>query len=115
MLRRVRPRSHAFFSNFCPADLFSVRRTNDSRGFSVKERSLRSTTCSAAASTTRLIASARPQLGRDETNSRGGIMKYLLMLIAALALLGTAQATSTAADCCGGGACCFPDSPCCAQ
>ena len=33
-------------------------------------------------------------------------MKYLLMIVAAIALIGTANATSRSADCCGGGACC---------
>ena len=30
-------------------------------------------------------------------------MKYLLMIVAAIALVGTANATSRFADCCGGG------------
>ena len=34
-------------------------------------------------------------------------MKYLLMIITALAFVGTATATERNADCCGGGACCF--------
>ena len=42
-------------------------------------------------------------------------MKYLLMIMVALALVGTATATSTAADCCGGGACCPVKLPCCAK
>src|SRR5881394_654637 len=40
-------------------------------------------------------------------------MKYLLMIIAALALVGTASATSSSADCCGGGGCCPIKMPCC--
>lgn len=40
-------------------------------------------------------------------------MKYLLAIIAALALVGTASATSRSADCCGGGACCLIKSGCC--
>ena len=33
-------------------------------------------------------------------------MKYLLMIITALAMIGTATANSPVADCCGGGRCC---------
>ena len=33
-------------------------------------------------------------------------MKYLLMIITALAMIGTATATSRVADCCGGAKCC---------
>jgi hypothetical protein len=42
-------------------------------------------------------------------------MKYLLMIVAAIALVGTANATSRSADCCGGGACCPIKPPCCAK
>jgi hypothetical protein len=41
-------------------------------------------------------------------------MKYLLMILVAFALVGTAAATSIAADCCGG-ACCLVKMPCCAK
>jgi hypothetical protein len=41
-------------------------------------------------------------------------MKYLLMIVAALALVGTANATSRSADCCSGGCCPFK-LPCCAK
>jgi hypothetical protein len=41
-------------------------------------------------------------------------MKYLLMMVAALALVGTANATSRSATCCGG-ACCLVKSSCCAK
>ena len=41
-------------------------------------------------------------------------MRYLLMVIAALAMIGTATATSPVADCCGGGLCCF-GGHCCAK
>ena len=40
-------------------------------------------------------------------------MKYLLAIMAAMALIGTAEATSRSADCCGGGACCGGVSHCC--
>jgi hypothetical protein len=40
-------------------------------------------------------------------------MKYLLMITAALALIGTASAKSRPADCCQGGACCKAQSACC--
>jgi hypothetical protein len=42
-------------------------------------------------------------------------MKYLLMIVAAIALIGTANATSRSADCCGGGACCLLNLSCCAK
>jgi hypothetical protein len=42
-------------------------------------------------------------------------MKYLFAIIAALALVGTASATSSSADCCGGGSCCLIKMPCCAK
>jgi hypothetical protein len=38
-------------------------------------------------------------------------MKYLFAIIAALALVGTASATSSSADCCGGGSCCLIKCP----
>jgi hypothetical protein len=44
------------------------------------------------------------------------IMKYLLMITAALALISTSSATpsrSAAAGCCKGGACCKAQSACC--
>lgn len=43
-------------------------------------------------------------------------MKYLLMILAAMALVGTATATAESADdCCGGGACCLVKVSCCAK
>jgi hypothetical protein len=42
-------------------------------------------------------------------------MKLLFIAIAALALVGTASATSSSADCCGGGGCCLIKMPCCAK
>jgi hypothetical protein len=43
-------------------------------------------------------------------------MKYLLSIVAALALVGTANATSRSADCCtGGGGCCLIKLGCCAK
>ncbi len=41
-------------------------------------------------------------------------MKYLLTILAALALVGTATATSLS-DCCDGGACCMVHLGCCAK
>jgi len=42
-------------------------------------------------------------------------MKYLLMIIATVALIGTASAAprNAAASCCNGGACCKANSACC--
>ena len=40
-------------------------------------------------------------------------MKYLLMIVAALAFVGTANATSRSADC--GGGCCLVKTSCCAK
>ena len=42
-------------------------------------------------------------------------MKYLLILMTAVAFVGTANATSRSADCCGGGACCMVKLSCCAK
>lgn len=42
-------------------------------------------------------------------------MKYLLMIVTAIALVGTASATSRSADCCGGGICCLVQTSCCAK
>jgi hypothetical protein len=44
-------------------------------------------------------------------------MKYLLMIVTALALVTTANATSRLVDSCGccGGACCLVKSGCCAK
>ena len=43
-------------------------------------------------------------------------MKYLFALVAALALVGTASATSRSADCCtGGNGCCLVKQGCCAK
>ena len=41
-------------------------------------------------------------------------MKYLLTILAALALVGTATATSNA-DCCAGSPCCMVHLDCCAK
>jgi hypothetical protein len=53
------------------------------------------------------FASARlpGERGLIEFNRRDS-MKYLLMIITTLAMIGTATATSRVADCCGGGRCC---------
>ena len=42
-------------------------------------------------------------------------MKYLLMIVAALTLVGTANATSRSASCCGGGPCCLIKLGCCGK
>ena len=42
-------------------------------------------------------------------------MKYLLILVATLALVGTANAKSRSASCCNGGACCKAHAHCCAK
>jgi hypothetical protein len=50
---------------------------------------------------------------RKETQQKDS-MKYLFIAVAALALIGTASATSSSADCCGtGGGCCPIKMPCC--
>src|ERR1700682_809033 len=43
--------------------------------------------------------------GEEKETQQEDSMKYLLMIVAAIALVGTANATSRSADCCGGGAC----------
>jgi hypothetical protein len=72
MLRCVRAWSHAFFGNVYAADLFPSRGANDLLESCIEERTLRSATCSAAASIVHLVASARLELGRDEKNSTEG-------------------------------------------
>jgi hypothetical protein len=42
-------------------------------------------------------------------------MKYLLVLVAAFAFVGSATATSRSTDCCDGGACCLVHLSCCAE
>lgn len=42
-------------------------------------------------------------------------MKYLFTILAAMALIGTANATSRSADCCGGGQSCCWMGHCCAK
>ena len=74
-----------------------------------------SSACSTAARLTvnsRRLAHAVSEM---QSNSTGGtFMKYLLMMIIALATIGTATATSQRADCCGGGKCCS-GGHCCAS
>jgi hypothetical protein len=60
----------------------------------------------------RLVRSAGES--RKETRKENS-MKYLLAIIAALALVGTASATSRSADCCGGNGCCPVKLGCCAE
>ena len=72
MLRCVRAWSHAFFGNVYAADLFLSTGANDLFGSYIEKRTLRSATCSPAASIVHLVASARPDFGRDEKNSTGG-------------------------------------------
>ena len=76
---------------------------------------LATSTCSTAA---RLIGSRRWLVrrgGRGKETQQEDSMKYLLMIVAAIALVGTASATSRSADCCGGGACCLVNLSCCAK
>jgi hypothetical protein len=61
------------------------------------------------------MALARPDSGEEKEIQQEDSMKYLLMIVAAIALVGTANATSRSADCCGGGACCLLKLSCCAK
>jgi hypothetical protein len=76
---------------------------------------IRSSACSTAA---RLIVGSRRlahAVSEMKSNSTGGtFMKYLLMMIIALAAIGTATATSPRTDCCGGAKCCC-NGHCCAK
>ena len=45
---------------------------------------------------------------------QGGVMKYILLIVAIAGMLGTASATSDSPDCCGGGICCMGGG-CCAE
>jgi len=54
--------------------------------------------------------------GENNGTQQEDSMKYLLMILTAVALMGTASATSQSADdCCGGGACCVIKTKCCAK
>ena len=54
--------------------------------------------------------------GENNGTQQEDSMKYLLMILTAVALMGTASATSQSADdCCGGGACCLIKTGCCAK
>jgi len=72
----------------------------------------RSAADSAAALLPELSQQVAPGGARNKLNSTGGYMRYLLVIIAAMALLGSADAkTSRSSDCCPGacckaGACC---------
>lgn len=65
----------------------------------------------------RLIDAGSPLFGAREngTSTKGIQMKYLLLILTALALSDSATATSGSADCCGGGSCCQPPSGCCTK
>ena len=84
--------------------------------FDSRARPLAPSTRSSAA---RLISLRRwlvPQLRDEEKETQQeDSMKYLFMIVAAIALVGTASATSRSADCCGGGACCLVNLSCCAK
>jgi hypothetical protein len=76
---------------------------------------IRSSTSSAAARLT--VSSHRLAHAVSEmySNSTGGtFMKYLLMMIIALATISTVTATSQRADCCAGAKCCS-SGHCCAR
>jgi hypothetical protein len=77
---------------------------------------LRSPACPSASRLKQFSALARsPWRTRKTKFKQDDYMKYLLMIVAALALMGTANATSRFADCCGGGTCCLIKSNCCAK
>src|SRR6266436_5257871 len=108
MLRGLRVWRRSVFHSGDSVLLSAHRRGILCSSLDARVRPLRPSTRSSAA---RLTSSWRwlvPRL-RDEENKtqREDSMKYLLMIVAAIALVGTANATSRSADCCGGGACCL--------
>src|ERR1017187_4801131 len=119
MLRRVRG-----LPGLC---LSSYRRPLFSTGFGRKnERCWRERFVSSKPTTSAPAARLRcfKRMARRSHDDRQGEptqhqekeqMKYLLIVSALAALLGTAQATSRSADCCNGGGCCHPGSACCAK
>jgi hypothetical protein len=73
-------------------------------------------TCSTAARLIGCRAGSSRNCGNEEKETQQeDSMKYLLMIVAAIALIGTVSATSRSADCCGGGICCPLQSSCCAE
>jgi hypothetical protein len=46
---------------------------------------------------------------------QGGVMKYILLIVAIAGMLGTASATSDSPDCCGGSGICCLGGGCCAE
>jgi hypothetical protein len=118
MLRSLRPWLCPFRQLLHAVCLSAGRRRNFCRIHFFRAQPLATSSGSTAA---RLILPDRVGLsgiGRisAEGNSTGGFrMKYLLAIVAALALVGTASATSRSADCCGGGSCCLIKSGCCAK
>jgi hypothetical protein len=61
------------------------------------------------------VGSSRNCGNEEKETQQEDSMKYLFMIVTAIALIGTASATSRSADCCGGGACCLVKLSCCAK
>ena len=118
MLRPVRLWSRGTRHLRDPIRLSAGRRRNFCRLHFFGAQPLTATSGSAAARLILLdrVGSSRqlPDESGKETQPEDS-MKYLLSIVAALALVGTASATSRSADCCGGGACCLVKTSCCAK
>ena len=98
-----------------PASLSALRRRIFCHCRHSRARPLAPSTCSSTARLIRLRRWLVPQLRDEEKETQQeDSMKYLLMIVAAMALVGTANATSRSADCCGG-PCCLVKSSCCAK
>ena len=96
---------------------FAVARMDPGLNFHAREWSQRAPARSAAASRDCLAASACLNSGQEEKEiQQKDNMKYLLMILATMALISTASAAPSRpakAGCCDGGACCKANSACC--
>ena len=107
-------RSHPFFDHeaFClPAHWRGIF----CRAFDSRARPLAPSPRSAAARLIGCSVGSSAAADEEKEIQQEDSMKYLLMIVAALALVGTANATSRSADCCGGGPCCLVKLSCCAK
>ena len=96
---------------------FAVARMDPGLNFHAREWPHRASARSAAASRGCLGSVGSPGFSGQEEKEiqQKDNMKYLLMILATVAMIGTASAAprNAAASCCNGGACCKANSACC--
>ena len=116
MLRFLRHLPDVVSPESAGTHFFAVARMDPGLNFHAREWSHRAPARSAAASRDCLTASACLNSGQEEKEiQQKDTMKYLLMILATVAMIGTASAAprNAAASCCNGGACCKANSACC--